>query len=148
MEKKVRLKGNKLKVLDGFWENDEIMVIMILLILFYSISGKTKSVELNKIAFVIDAVKKSVEMSKFSIALAEPWEISDSLRKRLILAFKKGLLTIQDKNGKVSFALTAAGNELVSTVEKDKILPHLTESIKLWSNAVSISQLKNQQLTW
>lgn len=148
MSEKVQLKGNKVKVLDGFWENDEIGVIMILMILYYSISGKTKSIELNKIAFIIDAVKKSFEISKLTILLSAPWEIPDALRKRIILAHGRELLAIQDKNGKVGFALTPAGHDLVRVIERDKILPDLTENIKSWSKSVSTNQLKNQQLIW
>lgn len=148
MSEKVQLKGNKLKVLDRFWENDKIGIIMILFILHYSITGKTKSLELNKIAFIIDAIRKSLELSKLSTLLSSPWEISAGLRKRIILAHKKGLLTIHDKNGKVSFELTAVGSELVVSIENQKILSELTDNLKLWSKAVSVSQLKNQQLVW
>lgn len=148
MNEKLKIKGNKVKVFDGFWENDKIAVVMILLILYYSIGGNTRSVELRKIAFILDAIKKEAKISKLSTLLSSPWEISEGLRKRVILAHETGLLYIQDNKGNISFTLTSDGINFVQQIENDKILPDLAVSIKLWAKAVSVKQLKNQQLIW
>ncbi|MGE8536942.1 MAG: hypothetical protein ACN6OJ_20370 [Chryseobacterium sp.] len=148
MNEKLKIKGNKIKVFERYWENDDMSVIMILLVLHHSIGGKTLSVQLKKIAFILDAVKKNLNVSKLSTLLASPWQISDGMRKMIIIAFEKGFLDIKDANSIVSFSLTTKGSALVEKIEKEKILPDLSSDIKTWSKAVSNNELKNQRLIW
>ncbi|NMR35335.1 hypothetical protein HIO71_14200 [Chryseobacterium aquaticum] len=148
MNEKLKIKGNKIKVFEKYWENDDVSVIMILLVLHYSISGKTLSVQLKKIAFILDAVKKNLSVSKLSTLLSSPWQISDGMRKMVIIAFEKGFLDIKETNSVISFSLTTKGSALVEKIEKDKILPDLSSNIRVWSKAVSNNELKNQRLIW
>lgn len=148
MNEKLKIKGNKIKVFEKYWENDDVNVIMILLVLYYSISGKTLSVQLKKIAFILDAVKKNLSVSKLSTLLSSPWQISDGMRKMVIIAFEKGFLDIKENNSVISFSLTTKGSALVEKIEKEKILPDLSSNIKVWSKAVSNNELKNQRLIW
>lgn len=148
MNEKLKIKGNKVKVFEGFWDNDEIAIIMILLILHYSISGNTRSVQLKKVAFILDAVKKESKISKLSTLLSSPWEISEGIRKNVVLAHEKEFLDIKSNNDIISFSLTVKGISLVQQIEDDEILPELSANIKLWAKAVSNSELKNQLLIW
>lgn len=148
MNEKLKIKGNKIKVFEKYWENDDVSVIMILLVLHYSIGGKTLSVQLKKIAFIMDAVKKNLNVSKLSILLSSPWHISDGMRKMVIIAFEKGFLDIKETNSIISFSLTTEGSALIEKIEREKILPDLSSDIKIWSKAVSNNELKNQRLIW
>ena len=148
MNERLKIKGNKIKVFEKYWENDEVSVIMILLVLHYSIGGKTLSVQLKKIAFILDAVKKNLNVSKLSTLLSSPWHISDGMRKMVIIAFEKGFLDIKETNSIISFSLTTEGSALIEKIEREKILPDLSSDIKIWSKAVSNDELKNQRLIW
>lgn len=148
MNERLKIKGNKIKVFEKYWENDEVSVIMILLVLHYSIGGKTLSVQLKKIAFILDAVKKNLNVSKLSTLLSSPWHISDGMRKMVIIAFEKGFLDIKETNSIISFSLTTEGSALIEKIEREKILPDLSSDIKIWSKAVSNNELKNQRLIW
>ncbi|MDV3616314.1 hypothetical protein CMU80_02485 [Elizabethkingia anophelis] len=148
MNEKLKIKGNKIKVFEKYWENDDVSVIMILLVLHYSISGKTLTVQLKKIAFILDAVKKNLSVSKLSTLLSSPWQISDGIRKMVIIAFEKGFLDIKETNSVISFSLTTKSSALVEKIEKEKILPDLSSNIKVWSKVVSNNELKNQRLIW
>lgn len=148
MNERLKIKGNKIKVFEKYWENDEVSVIMILLVLHYSIGGKTLSVQLKKIAFILDAVKKNLNVSKLSTLLSSPWHISDGMRKMVIIAFEKGFLDIKETNSIISFSLTTEGSALIEKIEREKILPDLFSDIKIWSKAVSNNELKNQRLIW
>ncbi|QBO59506.1 hypothetical protein [Chryseobacterium salivictor] len=148
MNERLKIKGNKIKVFEKYWENDDVSVIMILLVLHYSIGGKTLSVQLKKIAFILDAVKKNLNVSKLSTLLSSPWHISDGMRKMVIIAFEKGFLDIKETNSIISFSLTTEGSALIEKIEREKILPDLSSDIKIWSKAVSNNELKNQRLIW
>ncbi|RTZ49317.1 hypothetical protein EJ377_01080 [Chryseobacterium arthrosphaerae] len=101
MNEKLKIKGNKVKLFDGFWENDKIAVIMILLILYYSIGGNTRSVELRKIAFILDVIKKKLKFQSYLLFFHLHGDIR-GFKKRVILAHETGLLYIQDNKGNIS----------------------------------------------
>ncbi|MFD2938493.1 hypothetical protein [Flavobacterium sp.] len=148
MNEKITIKGNKIKILEGYQENDQINILMILLIIKYSINGKTLSIPLKKIAFILDAVKKNVSVKKLSTLLSSPWEISSSLRKNIILSHEKKYLVIKESNGIISFGMSATGLSIVTEMEDNNIMPEIREEIMQWCKAVSMSELKKQQLIW
>jgi predicted transcriptional regulator len=148
MDNKVKIQGNKIKVLQAYWDNDQMVVLMILLIIKYSIFGNSLSVSLKKVAFVLDAVKKNVTVYKLSILLASPWEISDELRKKIILAHEKQFISIKEVNSKVSFQLTTKGEAIVEQIEKLDLLPETRQEIVRLCKRVKSTELKNQHLIW
>ncbi|AWK04784.1 hypothetical protein HYN56_11330 [Flavobacterium crocinum] len=148
MNEKITIKGNKIKILEGYQDNDQINILMILLIIKYSVNGKTLSVPLKKIAFILDAVKKNVSVKKLSTLLSSPWEISGSLRKNIILSHEKKYLVIKDNNGVISFGLSITGLSIVTEVEENNIMPEIRKEIMKWCKAVSMTELKKQQLIW
>jgi len=148
MDNKVKIQGNKIKVLQAYWDSDQMVVLMILLIIKYSISGNSLSVSLKKVAFVLDAVKKNVTVHKLSILLASPWEISDELRKKIILAHEKQFISIKDVNSKVSFQLTTKGEAIVEQIEKLDLLPETRQEIVRLCKKVKSTELKYQHLIW
>jgi|GEM_PF-1599629 len=148
MSEKLKIKGNKIKILDAYWDNEEVAIIIILLIVNYSISGNVKLVPLKKIAFIFDALKKNVPISKLSVQLSSPWDISDGLRKKIIIAFERELLEIKNPQTGISFSLSIKGKSLVDQIESKNILPELSNEIKKWSIEVKNNELKNQYLIW
>lgn len=148
MSDKVTIKGNKIKILEGYRDNDQINILMILLIIKYSVNGKTLSIPLKKIAFILDAVKKNISINKLSTLLSSPWEISGALRKNIILSHEKKYLTIKESNGIISFSLSSEGLLIVKDMEDNDIMPDLRNEIIQWCKAVSLSELKKQQLIW
>jgi predicted transcriptional regulator len=148
MDNKVKIQGNKIKVLQAYWDNDQMVVLMILLIIKYSIFGNSLSVSLKKVAFVLDAVKKNVTVYKLSILLASPWEISDELRKKIILAHEKQFISIKEVNSKVSFQLTTKGEAIVEQIEKLDLVPETRQEIVRLCKRVKSTELKNQHLIW
>ena len=148
MDNKVKIQGNKIKVLQAYWDNDQMVVLMILLIIKYSIFGNSLSVSLKKVAFVLDAVKKNVTVSKLSILLASPWEISDELRKKIILAHEKQYIAIKEVNSVISFQLTTKGEALVEQIEKLDLVPETRQEIVRLCKGVRSTELKNQHLIW
>lgn len=145
MDNKIKIQGNKIKVLQTYWDNDQIVLLIILLIIKYSIFGNSLSVSLKKVAFILDAVKKNVLVSKLSTLLASPWEISDELRKKIILAHEKQYINIKDN---VSFMLTTKGEALVDQIEKLNLIPETRQEIFLLCKGVKSTELKNQHLIW
>lgn len=148
MSEKIHISGNKIKVLDGYQENDQVAVVMILFIIKNSLNGNTKSVQLKKIAFILDAVKKQIPLANLSTLLSSPWDISDSLRKNIILAFEKRLLEIQESQSIISFSLSDQGRHLIEQVESMNLIPDLRKELEKWSKAVSANELKKQHLIW
>jgi hypothetical protein len=148
MNEKITIKGNKIKILEGYQDNDQINILMILLIIKYSVNGKTLSVPLKKIAFILDAVKKNVSVKKLSTLLSSPWEISGSLRKNIILSHEKKYLVIKDNNGVISFGLSVTGSSIATEMEENNIMPEIRKEIMKWCKAVSMTELKKQQLIW
>lgn len=148
MSDKVIIKGNKIKILDGYQDNDQINILMILLIIKHSINGKTLSIPLKKIAFILDALKKNVSVNKLSTLLSSPWEISGALRKNIILSHEKKYLTIKESSGTISFSLSSEGLLVVKDMEDNDIMPDIRNEIIQWCKAVSLSELKKQQLIW
>lgn len=148
MNDKITIKGNKIKILEGYQDNDQINILMILLIIKYSVNGKTLSIPLKKIAFILDAVKKNVSVKKLSTLLSSPWEISGSLRKNIILSHEKKYLIIKDSNGVISFGLSNTGLSIVTEMEENNIMPEIRKEIMKWCKAVSMNELKKQQLIW
>lgn len=145
---KVKIQGNKIKVLDSYWESDQIAMVLILLIIKYSISGNALSVPLKKLAFILDAAKKSISVSKLSTLLSAPWEISDELRKRLILAHKKEYIEIRESNTIVSFLLTEKGKAIIQQVEIQNLFPETRQQLFQLCRSVKQNELKNQHLMW
>lgn len=148
MNEKITIKGNKIKILEGYQDNDQINILMILLIIKYSVNGKTLSVPLKKIAFILDSVKKNVSVKKLSTLLSSPWEISGSLRKNIILSHEKKYLVIKDNNAVISFGLSVTGSSIVTEMEENNIMPEIRKEIMKWCKAVSMTELKKQQLIW
>jgi hypothetical protein len=148
MSEKIKIKGNKIKVFETYHESDQIAILMTLFIIKYSLSGNTKSVQLKKIAFILDAVKKQVSFFNLGTLLSSPWEISDSLRKNIILAFEKGYILIKESQSVVSFSLSEQGAKLVDEIENLDIIPDIRDKLKKWCKAVSMNELKKQHLIW
>jgi hypothetical protein len=148
MNNKVTIQGNKIKVLEGYQDNDQMSVLMVLLIIKYSVTGNTLSVPLKKVAFIFDAVKKQVALAKLATLLSSPWEISGAMRKKIILAHEKNYLIIKDSQSVISFSLSDKGIALIEQVETLDIVPQTRKEIKQWCKDVKISELKNQHLIW
>ena len=148
MNNKITIKGNKIKILEGYQDNDQINILMILLIIKYTIDGRSLSIPLKKIAFILDAIKKNVSVNKLSTLLSSPWEISGSLRKNIILSHEKKYLFIKESNGIISFGISSTGLLIVKEMEDNDIMPEIRKEIMQWCKAVSISELKKQQLIW
>ncbi|WP_461791474.1 hypothetical protein [Pedobacter sp.] len=148
MNNKVKIQGNKVKMLEDFWNNDQMVVLILLLIIKHSTNGTTLSVPLKKIAFVLDALKKNTPISKLSTLLASPWEITDDLRKKLILAYEKDYVEIKEVKTLVSFSLSELGNKIVSELFELNMVPELNDQIKNLSEGVKLSELKSQDLIW
>ena len=145
---KVIIQGNKIKVFEAFKDNDQINILMILLIVKYSTSGKTLSVPLKKISFILDAVKKNNKVNKLSVLLSSPWEINDSLRKNIILAHEKGLLFLKDSGGSLGVGIDGQGTKVTTEIESLGLIPEIRKDIAEWCKAVSVAELKKQNLIW
>lgn len=145
---KVKIQGNKIRVLESYWESDQIAVLLILLIIRYSIVGNSLSVPLKKLAFIMDAAKKNVTVSKLSTLLSSPWEISDNLRKRLILAHEKQYIEIKETSAVVSFSLTEKGKTVIQQIEAQNLFPETRQQLLQLCRGVKQSELKNQHLMW
>lgn len=148
MDNKVKIQGNKIKILQTYGDNDKMVVLMVLLIIKHSIFGSCLSVSLKKVAFILDAVKKNVSVSKLSTLLASPWEISDELRKKIILAHEKQYISIKEVNSHISFMLTANGEALVDQIEELNLIPEIRQEIFRLCKGVKSTELKNQHLIW
>lgn len=148
MSEKVKIQGNKIKVLEGYQDSDQIGVLMILLIIRYSVTGSSLSVPLKKMAFILDAVKKQAPITKLGTLLSSPWDISPTLRKNIILANEKQYLIIKETRSVVSFSLSKEGIALVEQIEKLNLIPETRRDIKQWCKDVKVSELKNQHLIW
>jgi midasin (ATPase involved in ribosome maturation) len=148
MNEKVFIKGNRVKVLEDYYDNDQVAILVILFIIKYSLSGNTKSIPLKKIAFILDCIKKQVPESKKSSLLSVPWSISDSLRKNVILALKKDLIVICESNSKITLKLSNKGVEFIDKIESLDVMPDLRKLINIWSKIVSSNELNKQLLIW
>lgn len=148
MNNKVKIQGNKIKVLEGYQDNDQLGVLMIIFIIKYSIIGNTLSLPLNKLAFILDAVKKQLPITDLGTLLSSPWEISAALRKKIILAHEKKYVVIKESKSVVSFSLSDQGIALVDQIEKLDLVPGIRQEIKQWCKSVKTGELKNQNLIW
>jgi hypothetical protein len=148
MTERITIKGNKLKLLTKSWENDEFVLIVILLIIHSTLDGGSTLVKLKKIAFIFDAVKKDLKISKISTALAAPWVVSTDIRKKLILAYTKDLIVMENPNAGFGVKLTDLGVKLIDEIVEKNIMPTTRLQILRLCKAVSDKQLKNQNLIW
>jgi len=148
MDNKVKIQGNKIKVLQAYQNNDQMVVLMILLIIKHSIFGNSLSVSLKKLAFILDAVKKNTPVSKLSTLLASPWGISDDLRKKIILTHEKQYIEIKEVNSNISFLLSEKGKALVEQIEQLDLIPETRQEIFEFCKGVKSTELKNQHLIW
>jgi len=148
MNEKLTIQGNKVKVLTNSWENDQFVLVVILLIIKYTLDGRSKLVKLKKMAFIFDAVKKELQISKISTALSSPWVVSAELRKKLILAYEKRLIVMENPSSDFGLKLTVLGEELVTEVETLNIIPSTRAHIIKLCRVISDKELKNQDLIW
>lgn len=148
MIEKITIKGNKLKILTKSWENDQFVLIVILLIIYSTLEGSSTLVKLKKLAFIFDAVKKDLKISKISTALASPWVVSTELRKKLILAYQKGFIVMESPASGFGIKLTSLGETVVKEIMDNDIIPTTSMQISRMCKAVSDKQLKNQDLIW
>jgi len=148
MNKGLTIQGNRIKVLAQSWEDDKFVLIVILLIVNSTLQGNSTLVKLKKIAFIFDAVKKDIKISKISTALASPWVISTELRKKLILAYQKNMIVMENPKTGFGVKLTELGEKVVKEIEDNNILPTIRLQILRMCKAVSDKELKNQDLIW
>lgn len=148
MNEQIKIKGNKIKVLEGYQDNDQMGVLMVLLIIHYSISGNALSVPLKKVAFILDVIKKQVPVTKLAVLLSSPWEISADLRKKIILAHEKQYLLIKITRSSFGFSLSEKGTALVEQIEKLDLIPSIRQEIQRWCKQITVKELKNQHLIW
>jgi len=148
MSNKVEIKGNKIKVFEDFQSNDKINILMILLIINFSTDKRTLSIPLKKIAFILDAVKKNIPLSKISTQLSIPWSISSRLRKNIILAHEKKYVILKDSSGSFGVGLDKDGESVVKEVEQNNLIPEIRNEIMKMCKAVNSKELKKQILIW
>ncbi len=148
MNEKVKIQGNKIKVLEGYQHNDQMGILMLLIVIKYSVTGKSLSVSLKKVAFILDAVKKQLPVARLATLLSSPWEISGALRRKIILAHEKKYVVIKEAKKMVSFSLSDQGLAVVEQIEKLNLIPELRKEIKQWCKDVKNNELKNQHLNW
>ena len=148
MTSRVEIKGNKIKVFEDYQDNDQINILMILLIINFSTDKRTLSIPLKKIAFILDAVKKNIPVSKISTQLSIPWSISSMLRKNIILAHEKKYVILKDSNGSFGVGLDKNGENVVKEVEENDLIPEIRKEIMKMCKAVSSKELKKQILIW
>jgi len=148
MNEPIKIQGNKIKVLEGYQDNDQMGVLMVLLIIHYSITGNALSVPLKKLAFILDVIKKQVPAAKLAVLLSSPWEISADLRKKIILAHEKQFLVIKDSKSTFGFSLSEKGTALVEQIEKLDLIPVIRQEIRRWCKEITVKELKNQHLIW
>lgn len=148
MSNRVKIQGNKIKILENIWDNDQMYILILLIIVKSSVSSKTLSVPLKKIAFVLHALKKNIQASKLSTLLSTPWEIPNDLRKKIILAHEKQYLAIKEVKSVISFSLAPKGEQLLNEIIKLDLIPETRSQIDKLSKEIKISELKNQDLIW
>jgi hypothetical protein len=148
MSDKIKIRYNKNKILDSIESNQLINVIVILLIIKHSINGNAKSISLNKLAFIFDAINKDKNVKKGDVFLSKPWHISSNLRKLIIVGHELGLLKIEKAANRVKFSLDEKGENLYKTIENDQLFIDLEQDIKLMSEEVKEADLSNQNLIW
>ena len=129
MTNRVEIKGNKIKVFENYQDNDQINILMILLIINFSTDKRTLSIPLKKIAFILDAVKKNIPVSKISTQLSIPWSISSMLRKNIILAHEKKYVILKDGSGSFGVGLDKNGENVVKEVEENDLIPEIRKEL-------------------
>lgn len=148
MSEKVKISINKRRILDSSSKNSKASLVAILLIIKYSLNGTTKSISLNRLAFILDAINKGKSIDKTNVLLSKPWQIPNNMRKLIIMAHEQKLIEIIKNNSDVKFLLDERGNKLLDEIEKEQLFSELTEPIKYISGQVKESDLVNQQLIW
>ena len=148
MSSKLKIQGNKIKVMDGFLKNDHVTLLLILLIIKYSTDGTTIAVPLQKIAFTLDAIKRGYQVANLSTLLSKPWDISDDLRKKIILLCEKKYIDIKEVNSILSFKMTESGNEIIQQIETLNIVPQVRKSTQTICKSIKLTELKKQNLIW
>lgn len=148
MSEKIKIKYNKNKILDSIENNQLINVIILLLIIKHSINGNAKSISLNKLAFIFDAINKDKDIKKGDVYLSKPWHISSNLRKLIIVGHELGLFKIEKAGNKIKFCLDENGENLYETIENDQLFIDLAQNIKSMSEEVKEADLNNQNLIW
>lgn len=148
MNNKVEIKGNKIKVFEDYQDNDHLNILMILLIINYSTNKTTLSVPLKKIAFILNAVKKNIPISRISTQLSSPWSINGMLRKNIILSHEKKYVVLKDNNSSFGIGLDFQGKSIINEVEKHNLIPEIRNEIMEICKAVKTTELKKQILIW
>jgi len=139
---------NKRKIIETVANNELINIVTIVLIINEFITGRTKSVSLNQIAYIFDTVIKNRVLGKTSVSLSSPWSIPKKYRELIIMSYEKDFINIINKNSDVVLELDNAGLNLIAHVIDDGLFIELRNNIKK-----SVSNFKNiefnlQNLVW
>lgn len=144
----IKIIFNKSKILDSIWENDKIILLIILLIIRHLIKGNTKFVSFQLFSYVFDSVEKNRNMTKENVLLSFPWNVSSQIRRKLILAHENDLILFHNKNGKIAFSLSDKGKKVIVKLEQDNLFQDLSLQIQKVTKVVSNSNLLEQKLMW
>jgi hypothetical protein len=148
MNEKIKIIINQ-RVLDSIWNNDRILIIILLLIIKHSLGGQVKSVKLDFITYIFDLIQNDTKTDKNDVIISTPWDIAN-LRSKIISAHEMNLIIIlkKDNNTKVAFKLTNLANDLLAALSKDNLISEMETDIIRLCNLVKNSDLQKQKLTW
>ncbi|MGU5682140.1 hypothetical protein [Aeromonas allosaccharophila] len=122
-------------------------VSIILLIVYYSTSGRSKYIYLDKLHCLFDLAlcKRNVaNLPKFTLPT---WSIDRELKNKIIILVQNGiLLQDQDNNKKVRYSLSNNGGELVNKIISIEQFENIRNFVENISNNLPTSDFEKSRV--
>lgn len=127
---------------------DSYKVISIILLIYYSTTGKANYIYLDKLHFLFDLLMCKQELTNTPKLTLPPWKIDRELKNILIVLTKNMLIEQSCDGNKVRYSLTETGNEKANAILSVPELTLVSTRAKMLASSVSTAAFKKSTVTF
>lgn len=142
----IEIKLNKKRILSSSFNTNEIYVAVILFCVYYTVSGRSKSIKLSVLNFSFDCIINDTEPSDYEFV--STWSINPLLKPLLVMLDSFKLIEIKNNSGKIQIHITENGKSYVEEMINENLFVGINLSAKYLTQKLTSKKFENQKLIW
>lgn len=142
----IEIKLKKRRILSSSSNSNEIYCSIILLIIYHTLKGKSKTIGFEYLNFAFHNIINNIENLDYDFV--QSWEVNTLIKPITILLASYKLIKVESRNGRMVISITESGILHVEEMINEGLFNEIhTSTIKI-TKKLTFKKLKNSRLLW